>query len=421
MKFKAEIFDKVQYLFNTTQYNDHQVHCVIRFTSKVEARIMKKAVEVLVKTVPLLTRVYRYDEGNSYWEDSATEELKDLFTLACNEDDFNSFTCSKTDEKTGPQIKVCLLQAERDSISIVMNHMVSDAAGFKRLLYLLSDIYSNLLINPDYTPDLVMDGDRSYRDITGGFRFTDKLKVFLFNTKDNNQSDNIYFPMSPDHTTAPFILIHEITPERYASIISFARRNAVTVNDVILSVYFRVLARFLNLYGVPFNISMMIDMRRYLENKSFKALANLSSTVIINAEISPEESFAQSISKIRESVNAKKANFLGLNTFLKLEALFKFRGQKQAYEHLEKSLNNPNIGITNIGILDSAKLVFDNSPISNAYMCGSIKYRPHFQMAVSTYKEQMTMSVNLYGSSEDRENIRRFFALLDDVLSLIEA
>ncbi len=66
--------------------------------------------------------------------------------------------------------------------------------------------------------------------------------------------------------------------------------------------------------------------------------------------------------------------------------------------------------------LESEKLVFESSPISNAFICGSIKYRPHFQMAVSSYNNKMTLSVNLYGSQEDRDSIKEFFTLIEEEL-----
>jgi NRPS condensation-like uncharacterized protein len=83
------------------------------------------------------------------------------------------------------------------------------------------------------------------------------------------------------------------------------------------------------------------------------------------------------------------------------------------YKILKNSLRNPNICITNIGVLDSKKLVFEGSPAVNAFVCGSIKYYPHFQMSVSSFKDKMTFCVNLYDSQRDREIISRFFINFD--------
>ncbi|HOO29230.1 MAG TPA: hypothetical protein PLU43_12260, partial [Lachnospiraceae bacterium] len=65
------------------------------------------------------------------------------------------------------------------------------------------------------------------------------------------------------------------------------------------------------------------------------------------------------------------------------------------------------------GVIDHKRLYFKDAPIINSFMCGSIKYRPHFQMALSSFKNRITFSSNLYGSRKDRKNILHFYSLLD--------
>ena len=416
MKHKAEIFDYLQYLYNTTGFNDHQVHCVIKFETKVNSLVMKKAVEILINTVPILSRVYKHNNGSSFWEDSGKLHTLEYFSIVENYQDFEAFTFSKTNEEIGPQIKVCLLQAESDSLSIVINHMVADGAGMKQCVYLLSDIYSQLLLVPDYMPANVIDGDRGFMPVISGISLIEKVKILMYNIKDNNQSSKYKFPMSKNENTSPFILTHEVSTERYNQIRNFCKIHNVTLNDVMLSTYFRVLSRILKINGKFFGIPIMIDMRRHLNDKSLNALTNLSSTVIINACVYTEESFSQTLEKISNEMKNKKNNYFGLNTFIKLDTLFRFCKGRLPYKILKHSLKNPNICMTNIGIIESEKLVFESSPISNAFICGSIKYRPHFQMAVSSYNNKMTLSVNLYGSQEDRDSIKEFFTLIEEEL-----
>ncbi len=421
MKYKAETFDYLQYLFNTTGWNDHQLHCVINFESKIDSSVMEKAVEVLIKTIPILSRVYKHNEGNAYWEDSCILHKSEYFYVVENYQDFEAFTFSKTNEEFGPQIKICLLQSKKDSLSIVLNHMVTDGAGIKQCAYLLSDIYSRLLIDSDYKPEHVIDGDRGFNHVLSGLSLSEKIKILILNKTDNNQNNIHKFPMSENENISPFILTHEILTERYNQMRDYCKINNVTINDVMLTAYFRVLSKVLNINGQPFGIPIMIDMRRHLTDKNLTALTNLSSTVIINAAVYQEESFSKTLEKINYEMKSKKNNYLGLNTFLKLDFLFKLCKGRLPYKILKHSLNNPNICMTNIGIIDSNKLVFQGAPILNVFVCGSIKYRPHFQMAVSSFKNKMTLSVNLFGSNEDRDTISKFFTLIDDELIKITA
>ena len=79
-----------------------------------------------------------------------------------------------------------------------------------------------------------------------------------------------------------------------------------------------------------------------------------------------------------------------------------------ANRKLRTGLKNPLICMTNIGVLDAARLSFGDLRPTDAYLCGSIKYKPYFQLAMSSYQDELTLSVNLYGSASDRARILSF-------------
>ena len=416
MKYKAEIFDRLQYLFEETGFNDHQLHCVIRFENKLDAGVMESAVLLLLKAVPLLSCAYRHNNGDSFWETADISGSGDLFTVAESKADFDAFTVSRTNESTGPQIRVCLHSSSADSLSVIMNHMVCDAAGFKECVYLLSDLYSALLKDPGYMPAHTFNGDRSMQPVTAQIRFSDKIKALLFQGRESNQRKELLFPLSRDENTAPFILTHEIGAERMAVLHDYCRRNNATINDAVLAAYYRALAKTTGMEGKPLNLPIMIDMRRYLQDKTADSFTNLSSTVITRITVDCGETFQETLMKVNREMKARKANQMGINGFVKLALLFKLFNGRTGYSIIKKNLKNPYICMTNIGILDPGRLIFEGSPAADAFMCGSIKYRPHFQIALSSFAGRMTFSSNLYGSSEDRRIILNFFSLLDQEL-----
>lgn len=69
--------------------------------------------------------------------------------------------------------------------------------------------------------------------------------------------------------------------------------------------------------------------------------------------------------------------------------------------------------MTNIGILDSERIAFGDRRPRDAFICGSIKHKPYFQLAASAYDGELTLSVNLYGSAADRDRIVAFFDEID--------
>jgi NRPS condensation-like uncharacterized protein len=254
------------------------------------------------------------------------------------------------------------------------------------------------------------------RPVTAQIRFSDKMKALLLQGRESNQRKELLFPLSRDENTAPFILTHEIAAERQAVLHDYCRRNNATINDAVLAAYYRALAKTTAMEGRPLNLPIMIDMRRYLPEKTADSFTNLSSTVITRIAVDRGETFQETLMKVSREMKARKAKQMGINGFVKLALLFKLFNGKTAYSIIKKNLKNPYICMTNIGILDQKKLIFEGSPATDAFMCGSIKYRPHFQIALSSFAGRMTFSSNLYGSSEDRRIILNFFSLLDQEL-----
>jgi NRPS condensation-like uncharacterized protein len=81
---------------------------------------------------------------------------------------------------------------------------------------------------------------------------------------------------------------------------------------------------------------------------------------------------------------------------------------KTAKNLIKKYFSNPPIAFTNIGILDENRLDFGNSKMIQAFMTGSIKYNPNFQISLSTFNDEATLCVNFKGTQEDRFIIAGF-------------
>jgi len=161
----------------------------------------------------------------------------------------------------------------------------------------------------------------------------------------------------------------------------------------------------------------MVDMRRYLEQtEKFNALTNLSSTVTTRIEHQPEEDFEDVLGRVKAIMDEKKSSNIGINAFIKLDLAYRLLGNKKANRLLRRNLKNPLICMTNVGILDSAKISFGDLQPIDAYLCGSIKYKPHFQLAMSSYAGELTFSSNLYGNANDRKTILSFFDEIEDEL-----
>lgn len=417
MKFKSEIFDELQFLFEVYKFNDHQLHCVIQFDNKINKQLLKKAVVLMLDVVPILGSAYVENGKQPYWQKVDTSKFKDIIIFVNNEQEFNKFITLKTNELSGPQMKACLLSSNKDSLAVIMNHMVCDAAGFKEYLYLLSGLYSKLVKNSNYCPSYIINGDRSIRKINEQFEFKDKLKALILQSKESNKASLYKFPMSGGKDINPFILTYKISESRYLKIKEYCKKYNVTINDVVLASYYRVLYSIINVNSkITLSIPIMVDMRRYLKNKNITTICNLTSIVVTNINHNSSDDLKDTVLKVNKDMRMKKSQFLGLNGFLKISMFFSVFKYRAIKKFMRGAFKNPLIGMTNIGILDEKKLVFEGSSIKDAFMCGSIKYPPYFQLALTSYKNSITFSVNLYGNSKDKENIEHFFYLIDKEL-----
>lgn len=107
-------------------------------------------------------------------------------------------------------------------------------------------------------------------------------------------------------------------------------------------------------------------------------------------------------------MDREKSSISCLRSITLLEKVFDILPYKSAKKIIDKSFSNAPIAFTNIGILDKSRFTFGKTEITEAYMTGSIKYVPYFQLAVSTYDDQATLSINLYGTQSDQHKVSLF-------------
>jgi len=409
----------MQRLYDKTGFNDHQLHCVMRFDSPPDEAVLAKAVRLSLDAVPILATRFAPRRGRARWEGLAPSDSGKAFLTTEDEAGFESEITRRIREEEGPQIRACLLRGRKDALAVTMNHMVSDAAGFKDYLYFLCRTYARLLENPQYAPEAKIEGKRGMDDVLATRSAAARARAFLAQGRDSNAAGSFAFPFAGEAEARPFIAARTMDAEKVGRLKAFCKARGATINDAVLAAYYRVLARLLGQAALNgLEIPIMIDMRRYLPQREFASLRNLSSTAITRLVQAEGEDFEESLGKAKTMMDSLKGKDMGLGGFLKLSLLFALAGRRLAPRILARALRNPLICMTNIGEIDSRKLCFGGHSPSSAFMCGSIKYRPHFQLALSGYAGTLTLSSNLYGSAEDREKVEAFLRAVEEELSV---
>ncbi|WP_309447924.1 WS/DGAT domain-containing protein [Clostridium sp.] len=415
--YKAATWDVMQHIFR--KFNDHQLHCVIHFDTHIDESYLKKAVNISIGAFPILG--CKFVEKSyfkfPYWEDCkfTSEDIVKIIEAETIEKTIEKLIVVKTRENFGPQIMINVIRSVKsDSLCIIMNHMLSDGVGFKEYLYMLSSIYSYLKSNPNYVLDMKM-SSRGTNQIFKKFNILDKIKILTTSAKLSKYNSGVVFPLEGDNNN-PFILVRKIPREKFILIKAYAKTNNATINDVLLTAYIRSLCKVLKINHL--SLPCPVDLRRYLPNRKSEGICNLTSNMICEVGYEIGQTYEETLLKVKNSMDSEKDNFSCLKGPLMIEIIFSILPYKKAKQIISKSFNNPTIAMTNIGIIDKNKLIFDGLNIKDTFICGSIKYKPYFQIAVTTFDNEITLSINFCGTESDKIKITEFLSIFDNELTI---
>lgn len=412
---RAELWDQMHLFFQ--QYNDHQLHCVLYFSGLLDFDCIKKAVLMTMRILPELSSRYVEGRGRPYWEkiDPIADEIVTLADTDSTQGEIDSFLTGETDTFKGPQLRVRVVRsAEKDALCILMNHMICDGAGFKEYLYLLARVYTQVKKDPAFEPACKAVGSRSTGQIVRQISLPDKIKAWFMPNAQPKQNSQLAFPLSGDAGAAPYILTYKLNCEQFLKLKQYGKKQAATMNDVVLAAFIRALFKTVDVKnGARITVPCIMDLRRYLPDKKAEAICNLTSTILCDVEFKSGESFDETVAKVKRVMDKQKSQYPGLKALLLLELVFKLFPYRTAKKLIGRYFVNPLISLSNIGIIDENRLVFDTMQPEDAFITGAIKYYPYFLLALSSFRDSITFTVGLRGTEKDRRRVEGFFGLLE--------
>lgn len=412
--YHVEAWDILQHLFKVENINDHTLHFVAEFSGQLELERLRKAVDITINAFPLIRCDYTESKRQPYWEDKGytADDIIEFIEFPDTNECINQHICKEIDEFNGPQLKIKVVQIKKNHIMCVLiNHMLCDGAGFKDYLYMLSNVYNNIDRKINYS--IAPMSNRKAGQVLKAFSTADKLKIML--SKINMSiHDDVRFDLEGDLNN-PFIEIRRINKEQFYALKTHSKKYNATVNDIMLTAYIRVLFQ---LFGRTLTIPCAVDLRKYLPNHMADGICNLPTNIFCN--IGPEVgiTFEETLYKVKQAMDKQKSDIGSVKSLIMLEKVFDIFPYKIARAILLKNFSNPLIAFTNIGIIDKKRITFGEIEITEAFMTGSIKYSPFFQLAVSTFDNIVTLSVNLYGTQSDKSKVSSF---LDKFVNELQA
>jgi NRPS condensation-like uncharacterized protein len=411
---KAQPFDVMQYFYSLVQ--PPMIRCCIRFDGKLEQRRLLIALERLLVTYPILKCTYQSNKRK--WTEAGFCESDYLSMVSAESEDetlIREKLLSSLLIGVDPPIKFYWIsRKETDTLCVVVSHLVCDGRGLEQLMYVFSKYYSADTINKQMVCDESSCRRRDFGQVTEQFSRRERRKILhaqaLIPSGDTQRS----IPLTGNNLN-PSILTRTVSAEMFSKVHAFAKQNHASINDVFLTAYARALQEQFGWKDVT--IPSPVDLRRFGEDTANESVCNLTGNYYCNIQIEPQERFLDTLQKISVQMSMQKAG----NECLKGPMLFHLLYRFMPYAILKKLFFRispvPVTSYTNLGNIDETRLYFKGIPIEDAFFATAIKPVPYFQLTVSTFRNQCTLSSCTYAGGKNLEVIQ---GLLDQIMVQLE-
>jgi NRPS condensation-like uncharacterized protein len=374
-----------------------QITMVLSFTGRLDPTAMKNALRALLEVEPILGCRLAGEGRQATWE--RRDDLNSLRLLTIEPgpvpDDAVKLFAPFTDPE-GPPVQGLLVRNEgSDTLCISVSHAVTDAAGAKELLPVLSELYTRYLAEPDFWPLQGAYSDRGYWQLFNSAGLIETLSTI---PAASPPEPRFRFP-EPAGGAEPGgkmdIATQVIGPDRFRAIREAATSRGATLTDVLLTAFFRALCRTLHPpEEVPIPLQVSVDMRYLLPEEDNHRVANLCSAVFPVLAWIPDEQFRTTLTRAREQMDSFTSGYPGLAGILHSSIAADFGSAEKARE----GVFIPRLEDT--GMIDEKGLVFGDIPVSGAYLLCPAKAGEGPVLCASTFRDSLTLAAGYQGGRE---------------------
>ena len=419
-RMKAEMWDRMQFLFRN--YYDRMIHFYLKFDEPLDFAALSKAYKYVVDRIPVLHSSFINCAVTPYWKinyDYTEGDIISLKKVGSGEEAHDTafgFLTQEIPVKAKLQIQVAVVRYDGGDILVqVLNHMCMDGPDTKEMLMLVAKAYDQILAGKE--PDVeVKCGDRSHYQCYTLYNEEEKKKALGLYKNVSQVKDQIKFPYTKrSKNDKSRILRRVIGREKSAELKDMSKRAGVTLNDVLLVAYMRALYKACGIDREK-NVSVpcMVDLRRHIKGGKSYGFSNHIGFMICTAH-GYKEDYLQMFADIKKQSDAAKEDpYFGLYSLPLLNLAYKLFPQALAEIAIGLGYNNPLTGMSNLGLLKEQDFAFDNKTPSDLFLTGAIKSIPYLQLAASTYKGEMTLTIAVKCKDEDEKALTVF---IDDIVA----
>ena len=368
--FKAEMWDKMQYLFRN--YYDRMMHCVLYYDAPVDEALIRRAAEFQISRVPVLHSRYHNNFVKPYWVEQEWR-VEDAFSVTETDDlerSVMAFVEQRIPIKSNMQIRIGLFRSgEKSALAFVVNHMCFDGGDLKYFVTQLAKNYTKL--QRGETDLTIKEGTRAYDAVYSGLSEEDKKHAKSLYRNISEVKSKHTFPLTPRSAEdVNRIIKRKLSREKFAQARAAGKKFGFTVNDLVLAVYIRSL----------FDIGV------------FKEGETLTVPCMVDAN--------------------KQDRFLGLYSLPLLHLAYTVLPHCVSEIAIRLGYDNPLIGMSNIGSIKPAEYALGDAAPYDGFYTGAVKGKPYMQLALTTFEGEVTFSIAITGNERDEKIVNDFFDVL---------
>lgn len=396
-----------------------QIQVIMKLNDRLDFDKLSRAVRLSVDDEPVLGCRFVEDDP-PYWkrlEDIDQTEFCSMEETTNVEETIERFLESRLDMDHDPMVKVKLIRSqEYDTIGIKLNHTCSDGAGVKEYIHLLAHIYSCIdCENGEYVPKPSV---RSREDHERILNILGIESPKLDNSVVESPRTVWPFPWKSggSKNVTPFVICR--LPAGQLDILSrYAKERGATINDLVLTAIYRAMFKLSRPpYGIPMDIGLTVDLRRYLPDNKAQAIRNLSGGIILRIPRIHGESFEGTLSRVVTVMNRKKSTNPGYQcaSGAELAEVFVFhqflafsRFVSKTSEILSQISTFCSPGLSNVGLISKSLIKMGEHEVTDAYIIPPVIRAPGLMIVASGYNGILTLATGYYEGSIDRKLLEK--------------
>ena len=343
----------------------------------------------------------------------------DLCAVVSSQTGYEAFKHASMDTYVGPQIKICLWNDTNGArLLIKVAHHVADAAGVKDIARVMPFIHGRLSQDPGFRPTPNLTRSENTRNLLQAIPKGERRNLrhqFEEYMKQAREDRNTFrLPIEKDMPESPFYIQRTLTRDTVASLTQHGRPIGATLNDILVSAFFRAQAKTGNWDGTDnLRITTTIDMRRYLDGEQASSVANLSLSLNYWPDLGKDlgSDFMDTLKKVTTATRERKERRVGLDIFAFVWPMVRYVPHGLAMRLVRNQMNkeykrgNWPDTFTNMGPINPADVTFDDKPTA-ARLLPPPLYPPYFVLGASGYVDTLTLTT--CGFTRQKDLCERF-------------